>query len=115
MSQNSINNTIGSSASLTYINQLRSSPGQWVSYNDQTDTFGMYNSPGTPETNITANIGSICTDTTNGDLYLKSTDASNTGWRLVASAATLSYNVQVFTSNGTYTPTTGMINCLVGS
>lgn len=76
--------TIGSGASANYLNRLRSSAGQWDSFNDGTDTFGFYNSAGSPESSITANIGSIATDTTNGELYIKKTDSANTGWDLIA-------------------------------
>lgn len=80
MSQNAINNTIGSANDNTVLNQIRSSSGQWVSYNDQTDSFGLYNRSGTPEGNITANIGSLGVDTSTGTFYGKTTDASSTGW-----------------------------------
>jgi hypothetical protein len=35
---------------------------------------------GTPESSITAGVGSLCLDTTNGKLYLKKTGTGNTGW-----------------------------------
>lgn len=80
MANNSINNTIGSATSATTLKQIRNSSGQWVDYNDQTDQFGFYNNAGSPEGVVTANTGSICTDTSTGNLYTKSTDSSNTDW-----------------------------------
>lgn len=99
MTQNALNNTIGSTASATSLDRLRNAEGQWDSYNDGTDTFGFYNSTGTPEGGVTANIGSLNTDTTNGLLYIKTTDSVNTGWKDVgvgkvlqmATAATSAY------------------------
>lgn len=92
--------TIGSASSGNYFNRLRSSAGQWDSYNDGTDTFGFYNSAGSPEGVITANIGSITSDTTNGDLYIKTTDSANTGWDLVG-GGTSGRLVQIVTASTT--------------
>lgn len=92
--------TIGSASSVNYLNRLRSSAGQWDSYNDGTDTFGFYNSAGSPESSIAANIGSLATDTTNGDLYIKTTDTVNTGWDLVG-GGTSGRLVQVVSANTT--------------
>lgn len=41
---------------------------------------GMFINAGTPEAAVTAGIGSICTDVTNGKLYVKATGTGNTGW-----------------------------------
>ncbi len=92
MTQNAINNTastltVGNASSTNYISQLRSASGQWLSWNDSTDTFGLYNRAGTPEGNITADIGTLCIDTTNGVLYIKQTDSANTGWTSVGGAS----------------------------
>lgn len=38
---------------------------------------------GNPENNVTAPIGSICSDTTNAVLYFKVTGTGNTGWKVV--------------------------------
>jgi len=92
--------TVGSSSSANYFNRLRSSAGQWDSYNDGTDTFGFYNSAGSPEGSITANTGSLAVDTTNGDLYIKTTDSTNTGWSLVGGASS-GRLVQIVSSNTT--------------
>lgn len=71
---------VGTASSSTSISQLRSGSGQWLNWNDATDSFGFYNNAGTPEAVVAANIGSLCTDTTNGELYRKTTDTVNTGW-----------------------------------
>ena len=42
---------------------------------------------GSPEGSVTAPVGSICSDITNGVLYMKKTGAGNTGWKLVTQAA----------------------------
>lgn len=42
---------------------------------------------GSPESNVTAVVGSICFDTTNGVAYMKKTGTGNTGWKLVTQAA----------------------------
>ena len=51
---------------------------------DGTDSFDFFNNAGTPEASVAADIGSICTDTTNGVLYVKTTDTVNTGWSALA-------------------------------
>ena len=38
---------------------------------------------GTPESNETAAVGSICTDTATGDVYRKVTGSGNTGWQVM--------------------------------
>ena len=43
----------------------------------------MFSSDGTPEGVIAADKGSLSTDITNGDLYVKTTDTVNTGWKLL--------------------------------
>ena len=58
----------------------KTASGQWFSMNDGTDTFGVYNSAGSPEGSITANTGSLCIDTTNGEAYVKQDDGDNTNW-----------------------------------
>lgn len=44
---------------------------------------GWYSGAGSPETVVTAAVGSGYRDTTNGDLYVKATGAGNTGWKVV--------------------------------
>lgn len=58
----------------------RTSAGQWMSFTDGTDAFGIHNVAGTPEGSIAADKGSLAIDTTNGLLYIKTTDTLNTGW-----------------------------------
>lgn len=111
MSQNSINNKVGSATNTNNLEIEKSASGLMINMLDQTDTFGVYNNAGTPEGVIAADIGSVCLDTTNGDMYLKQTDTVNTGWSLVGGTSTLSVNEQIFFVNGTYTPTVGMIYC----
>ncbi|MES2359971.1 MAG: hypothetical protein V4529_16650 [Gemmatimonadota bacterium] len=41
---------------------------------------------GSPESVVAANLGSLCCDTTNGELYVKKTGSGNTGWKLVTHA-----------------------------
>jgi hypothetical protein len=76
------NITTGTASTANILNRLRSSSGQWDSFADGTDTFGLYNRAGDPEGSIAANIGSLCIDTTNGNIYIKKTDTVNTGWQI---------------------------------
>jgi len=41
---------------------------------------------GSPESHVAANPGSLCSDYTNGELYIKKTGTGNTGWKLVTHA-----------------------------
>lgn len=66
---------------LTTLGLTRLAPGNWLAMDDGTDTFGLYNNAGTPEAAVTANIGSLGLDTTNGTPYTKTTDSANTGWQ----------------------------------
>lgn len=51
---------------------------------------------GTPESTETAGIGSLCTDTTTGDVYRKVTGYSNTGWQVMPNTTpTVSGSYQV--------------------
>lgn len=61
--------------------------GSALSVTDNTNSFGLYWSSGTPEGSVTAPIGSICSDYTNGNLYKKSTGVGNTGWSIMASGS----------------------------
>jgi len=72
----------------------RASAGQWMNFSDGTDSFGMYNRAGTPESSIAADKGSLAIDTTNGAMYIKTTDTLNTGWSAfgLASAGITSFN-----------------------
>ncbi len=90
------------------ISMLRSAEGQWFGMNDQTDVFGVFNSTGTPEGGITANIGSICTDTTNGAIYVKQTDSANTGWTIVGGGTGQIVQITQSTSTASTASTTAM-------
>lgn len=91
MSQNSVNNTastfsiddslsVGTTLGTNNVSIDRSASGPWIQMDDQTDSFGYYNNAGSPEGVVAADIGSVCTDSTNGELYIKQTDTVNTGW-----------------------------------
>ena len=41
---------------------------------------------GTPEAHVTASPGALCSDTTNGQLYIKRTGTGNTGWKVSGDA-----------------------------
>jgi hypothetical protein len=110
---NSTNNTTGSVSTTNSLSILRSASGEWVHCDDQTDEFGIFNRAGTPEGAIAADTGSLCTDTTNADLYIKTTDTVNTGWSPFTLGGITDVVVQTFTANGTYTPTAGMFKCEV--
>ena len=69
-----------------YLN--KSGAGQWIAFNDGTDTWGLYNYAGSPEGNITANTGTLAMDTLNGTLYVKTDDSDATSWVNLATGAT---------------------------
>jgi hypothetical protein len=114
VTNNSVNCQTGSSANNVFHSHVRSSSGQWDRYNDQTDVHGYYSGVGSPEGVVAADTGSIYTDTGAGatGVYYKTTDTVNTGWQLFSSTP-LTVVSQVFTANGTYTPTAGMQYCIV--
>ncbi|MFK3965668.1 hypothetical protein ACI2KT_18890 [Ensifer adhaerens] len=69
---------------------IGSSALKWLGY-FRTVFFGpstaiLTSNAGTPEAVVSAPIGSICTDTTNGVAYMKKTGTGNTGWKLVTQA-----------------------------
>jgi len=65
----------------------KSSDGLWLAFNDGTDVWGLYNYPGSPEGNITANTGTLAMDTSNGTLYVKTDDGDATGWTNLATGS----------------------------
>ncbi|KKR01193.1 MAG: NOTCH2 protein, partial [Candidatus Woesebacteria bacterium GW2011_GWB1_39_12] len=73
----------------------RTSAGQWVSFDDGTDQWGLYNRAGTPEGFITANTGTLAMDTANGTLYVKTDDGDATDWVNLATGVS-----SPFTSSG---------------
>lgn len=77
----------GKSTGENTIVMLRSVEGPWFDMDDQTDEFGIHNSHGSPEGAVLANIGSLDIDTTNGVLYIKKTDAANTGWTTIGGSS----------------------------
>ena len=79
----------------------QSSSGRWHLFNDGTDEFGFYNHAGTPEGNVTADIGSRAVDTTNGALYIKTTDSANTGWVAMAKITDVSAGITWNEETGT--------------
>jgi len=87
MANNSINNKIGHLSNTESLDIERAGAGNMIRMFDQTDIFGYYNNSGSPESVISANIGSLCVDTTNGDVYIKKTDTVNTGWEKLISGA----------------------------
>lgn len=76
-----------STGSSNPINLTRSSSGQWISFADGTDTWGLYNYAGDPNNNIAADIGALAMDTGTGTLYVKTTDTASTGWTNLATGA----------------------------
>ena len=54
---------------------------------DITENVILTSRAGTPEGFITAGRGSICANTTAGNLWMKFTGSGNTGWKLVTQAA----------------------------
>jgi len=71
-------------------------------------TAFLTSNAGTPEGVVTAPIGSVCTDTTNGDIYVKDTGAGNTGWLRQASQDSGTFTASVYdaVSGGNVSPTT---------
>lgn len=69
---------------------------------------------GSPEGVLTAAVGSLYTDTTNGVLYIKATGTGNTGWTDVGDAADLSLKANLagptFTGTVTLPSTTSIGN-----
>lgn len=58
--------------------------GSAISVTDNTNSFGLYWSNGTPESSVTAPVGSLCSDYSTGNIYKKSTGTGNTGWAILA-------------------------------
>lgn len=74
---------------------------------DATDV-GFINNDGSPEGVVSANIGSYCSDRTNGVLYVKNTGSGNTGWSMLAfgggTVSSVSGTSNRVTSTGGATP-----------
>lgn len=59
--------------------------GGWVGGTGIPSGVKWYANAGTPENAVVASVGSICSDTTNGKLYVKATGSGNTGWVVAGS------------------------------
>lgn len=76
----------------------RSGVGEFVEYNDGTNTFSLYSGNGDPNAVVTADIGSEYKDLSNGDIYTKATSGVSTGWEKLNSGG--SYINTVTTDSG---------------
>jgi len=76
---------------------------RWNLMTDGVDSVSVCTWPGTPESNIVGDIGSICMDSTNGALYMKTTDTVNTGWVLVgpSTGTVASFDIDAAVGPGT--------------
>ena len=83
----------------------RTSSGRFQLMNDGIDAFGIYNNAGSPEGVVAADIGSLCCDTSTGDLYRKTTDTVATGWVIVGGVSSLlgRSGSKVTSSSGVFT------------
>ena len=93
LNQRSLAFQVGSSTTTNNLDIQRSASGLFIDMDDQNDNFGLYNNAGTPEGVVAANIGSMCTDTTNGVIYIKQTDTANTGWAAVGGGSGTVINI----------------------
>lgn len=59
---------------------------------------------GSPEGSVTAGVGAICRDTTNGYLWQKESGTGNTGWRIIGVAGTYTPTGTVVTNLDSVTP-----------
>jgi len=62
------------------LKQTITAPGLFQSFIDGTHTFGDYSSNGSPEGVVAAPVSSLCRDGLNGDIYIKKTGATSSGW-----------------------------------
>ena len=86
---------------------------------DPVAAYGRYVGSGSPEGVVTAPVGSLYTDTTNGVLYIKETGTGNTGWGSYLSTAlanSLYVNVtgDSMTGDGRITWGNGYIESITG-
>jgi hypothetical protein len=80
------------------------------------NVIGVYFGTGSPESVVTANIGSVYhrTDGASGTtLYIKESGTSNTGW--TASGSGVAMDSEIFTSSGTFTVPAGVTKVKVRS
>ena len=59
------------------------SANRWFNLHDGLNSIDIYGMDGTPEGTIIANKASLSFDSSAGDLYVKTTDTVNTGWKRV--------------------------------
>ncbi|UCG35639.1 MAG: hypothetical protein JSW17_02250 [Candidatus Omnitrophota bacterium] len=68
------------------------SGSEFIRLTTAVDNIGMYGGAGSPEGAVTAQLGSIYFDYTNGAAYLKDTgDNTNTGWQVISTGAATNY------------------------
>lgn len=92
--------SIASGLSSTHITLNESAAKEHVSMTGDA-TWGLYSNAGTPESVVTANPGSICSDTTNGVVYRKITGVGNTGWDSLSTTVAFSAKKLVAAANVT--------------
>jgi lysophospholipase L1-like esterase len=105
------------------VNIARSAAGELTFYGSTGATYGnivtglIRKNAGTPESAVTAPVGAICQDTTNGLLYVKASGTGNTGWvklSTISSTDTLTnkrVTPRVTTITSSATPTINTDNC----
>lgn len=109
MANNAINNTIGTATSTDTLAMIRSASGQWISMDDQTDSFGIFNYAGDPNGNVTGNTGALCLDTTTPALYQCAGDSS-TVWNEFTQGTTTDRVIQfASTTTSTFASTSAVI------
>jgi hypothetical protein len=77
------NVVVGDKATTTILKVKRKDPGEFINLADQFRHVAFFTSDGSPENSIISGVGSLCTDFSNGDLYIKRTGSGNTGWSTI--------------------------------
>jgi len=85
----------GSNNKVTFANGFRLEPSaaeEWFLMQDapNTNDVSIINNQGNPEGVVQANMGSICQDNLNGNMYLKKTGTGPTGWQQIVSGTVTS-------------------------
>ena len=76
---------------------------EWQLMQSTATDVSYVNNAGSPEGVVPANMGSICNDRTNGNIYFKHTGTGVTGWVLIASGAgAKATKITIFTASGTF-------------
>jgi len=101
----------GSNNKIHFSNGIRLEPSsaeEWYLMQDapNTDDVSYINYVASPEGVIQANPSSLCHDTTNGDLYLKTTGTNVTGWQQIVSGTVTSGIGTINGDSGSATGTT---------